>query len=212
MQTRQRNSIGCVGVLLMLLVLLGGCGKRTTNDVAEYLAWANDPGNGVVQTKRVAGLNISVRYLSPEYRAYLELRSGGKRAGESVDSLIGLYEHSLGFMMTISAPENEGDVMMRNISSYSDYAERITTMNFDMSSFITLVADGRTYRPILATLDNGISPSRTVIVVFADEEGGHRLVTSESLDLIFSDTIFETGVDHFLFDGRDIEDRLRLQL
>jgi hypothetical protein len=209
MPTRPNNSARYIVAGILLLVSLWGCGRRTTDNVSDYLAWANDPDNGLVRTKSVNGLEITVRYLSPEYRAYLELRGRRRHGGESVDSLIRSYERSVAFLMTISA--HGGDVMMRDVASYSDYAERMATMNFDMTSFLALVADGATYRPVLATLEDGISPTRTIIVVFADEEGADRLTTAESLDFVFSDTIFETGIDHFSFVRRDIDDRLRLR-
>jgi hypothetical protein len=195
---------------VLIAVLAGGilqsCGNGREGP-ADYMKYLNDPGNGLVRTRRLNGLSISAKYLSPELRAFQEVRSSDERIS-SQDSLVAFNGRSVAFLLTIrlDSTSADRDIAVRGVHDYNDFAARALNMNFGMQERLTLSADGREYRPVLAALDNeyGMGGARNITVVFLDEERPQRITGARSLDLSFADDIYETGINHFVFDGATI--------
>ena len=206
-----RHMVARILLVALATVLAGGllqsCGKggETPSDYMKYL---NDPGNGLVKARHLSGLSISAKYLSPELRAFQEVRN---RSGESLpshDSLITFNGESIAFLLTIrldSTSANQ-DITVRGVHDYNDFAARALNMNFGMQERLMLSADGREYRPVLAALDNEyrMGGARNITVVILDDERPQRLTEARSLDLSSADDIYETGINHFVFDGATI--------
>jgi hypothetical protein len=200
--------------LCLLALVVGACGRSGPDDFAGYRQKIGDPDAGLVQSRQIGGMRLTVKYLPPEYLAYQELRSGGDHTEGTRDSLLRIYRGSMSFLLTIAADgdgehRSSQDVMMHGVANYQEFAERSLAMNFDMARYVTLNIDGRKIRPVLATMDSdyGMSSARNIVLVFSDGIDGKAIERASNLDFIFSDEIFETGISHFPFSGDDIRNR-----
>jgi hypothetical protein len=180
------------------------------NNPKDYFKWINNEDNGLVKSKYVNDVKISVKYLPPAYLAYEEL-SGNPYASKKVkDSLINYYSKSKAFLLTIGTDERKVkgmDIMYKDISDYNEYRTRSEFMNFEMDELISLNTHSSSFKPVLNTMENTYSTtnSRSIFLVFNGEELAKEFDHSESVDLVFNDDIFQTGVNHFVFEKKSLE-------
>jgi len=88
----------------------------------------------------------------------------------------------------------------------SEYNERVYQLNFNLKEYLTLVAGGKRFHPVLTKLENiyGLDKRRKAMVVFSPERDSAELKNHEEYDIIFNDEIFDTGLNHFVFAGNDL--------
>lgn len=199
-------------LILLLLILLGGCENGTADNVAEYMQWLGDPEHGLMQSRSINGLRVTAKYLPPEYQAYQRIKGGEET---SPDDLLKECEKYETVMLSFGFEGRSGDVMLAGIGSYQEFSERALELNFNMGEYVSLVTDGGTsYKPVLATLDNtyGLAETRNVVLVFVDEHHHTALGEAKTLDLIYNDNVFNTGVHHFVFSRDAIDNRMKLDL
>jgi hypothetical protein len=187
---------------LLAVCLLPACQPGPKTEAAFY-AWLHDPGNGLVQTRQIGDLQLSVKYLPAELLAYRE----GKGAGYSpqrADSLRGRYRQSHAFLLTFKPVGSVagGDVMYRGVGSYGAYKQRVMDLNFNLDRYVSLRDGEKEVKPLLHTLENtyGATEGRSLYLVFENAAAG-----GSTLDFVFSDEILGTGISHFRFRKSDLE-------
>ena len=57
--------------VVVALMVLSGC-TRTMGTETAFLKWLDDPDNGCVKAISANGFTMSLKYLPPEYLAYME--------------------------------------------------------------------------------------------------------------------------------------------
>lgn len=187
-----------VYIISLASLMLCGCQQRIKNSTI-FFEWLNDPQNGLVKSKKVDGMEITVKYLPPEYLALKELR--GKYEADKAKKLKVQYEKSLTFLLTFKPTDkNEVDIMFRGIRDKQGYDQRLMSLSFEMEKYISLKIKQTSYPPLLSTLEQtyGTTKHRSVYLVF----GGENLdiIKKDNLwDIVFEDNIFETGIHHFQF-------------
>jgi hypothetical protein len=193
--------------LVAIIILLWGCTKSIHSE-KEFYNWLNNPDNGLLKEKEIDGIKYTVKYLPVEYLVYQELSKMQNYSKETKDSLIGLYINTRTFLLTIGTTEKSGsgDIMYEGISEMEEFKERVELLNFDMKEYITLKTEVGDLLPRLSTLENtyGLKNSRNVYVVFASD-GEFDLMKAQKIDFTFNDEIFNTGINHFLFEREAID-------
>ena len=191
--------------------MIAGCNKITKIEtVEEYLSWLNTEKNGLLKTRYINGFKISVKYLPQDYIVYQELDKEKSISEENADSLLKKYEKSLTFIMTIGPDEREregGDIMFQGVKNYKEYKERFYDLNFDIENKVALKTMKNTYNPALAAVENiyGLNPGRNIILVFVPTDIDQEdFYSSQKIDLVFDDDLFDTGISHFVFKRTDI--------
>lgn len=190
---------------------LFSCKKREVNSVEEYSKWINEPENGLIQTKRIKGLKVSVKYLPNEYLVYKET-IGNDNTETYKDSLKKEYKNSLTFLMIIAPDEEKGnknDIMTEGINNYQEYSERLLALNFQLDKNISLRSGTIELKPVLSALENtyGLSKSRNILFVFAaNEEQKGKMNDSETIDFVYIDELFSLGIMHFDFANKKLKD------
>ena len=199
-------------LLWPLLFGLSACQERAASfkDVHELSKWMNNPKNGLVKTKSISGIKLTVRYLPAEYVAYQELKDNENTSDAAKDSVLALYKNNLTFLFSIGPDESyssEIDIMRLGIGNYDEYSERALKLNFGMDEYVILKMGERKYQPVLSTLENvyGLSKQRNIYFVFAPEEPEADFRKNEKLDFVFDDEIFNTGISHFIFLSENIK-------
>jgi len=169
----------------------------------------SDPDNGLSVSKHINGLEITVKFLSPDHLVKIDEQKTGRRLKPAQrDSVKSLYKNSLVFLMTL-APEKTArgsqDVLTRGISSQVDFNERLNLLNFHMDKMLTLRIGESDIAPALASMEStgGLADHRSIYIVFASN-GIKSPSGTDSVALIFRDGLFDTGTSYFPFRCSDL--------
>lgn len=154
-------------------------------------------------------MELTMKYLPPEYLLCKELKDHPSYTQQQSDSLKEAFYHTHTFLMTIGPDEekgNKGDVMTSGVSSYREYVEKVMNMNFAMEDRIVLKVGEDEYKPVLSTLENtyGLKNSRNIILVFAPSKNKDELNQKQDMDLVYTDDLFGMGILHFGFLAKDL--------
>ncbi len=187
--------------LLVALCGLPACGPGPKTEAAFY-GWLHDPDNGLVQTRQIGDLQLTVKYLPAELLAY---REGKDATPRQLDSLRNRYHQSHAFLLTlkpIGSVSGGGDVMYRGVGNYQAYKRRVMDLNFNLDRYVRLRDSEKEVKPLLHTLENtyGATEGRSLYLVFENAAAG-----GSALDFVFSDEILGTGISHFRFRKSDLE-------
>jgi len=188
---------------MCFLIVLASCNNELKTE-KDFYGWLNDPENGFVKTKIINDIKIIAKYLPLEYLAFKELRSYGQYSKDVRDSILALYNKSRTFLLTIGPYEEKGakfDIMKTGVHDYTEFKQRAMTMNFDMAAYVSLNTELGEFKPVLTNMENvyGLSKHRNIYLVFTSAEANGKLMTANELDLTFTDEIFNTGINHFIF-------------
>ena len=175
--------------------------------VSGYLAWLNDPENGLTQTKYINGISLTAKLLPPEYLAYQEISQPSDQSAR--DSLVALYNKTISFLLIIGSDERDKsgeDIMWAGTSGYEEYVERLLAMNFNLTDCLKMHIGEQEFLAHLSSAENtyGLGKSRNIIVTFTSDSQGQNFYTANEIDLVYTDEIFKTGINHFTFSKNDI--------
>ncbi|MBS1636296.1 MAG: hypothetical protein JST26_10290 [Bacteroidetes bacterium] len=170
--------------------------------VQEYSTWLNQKENGYIQEKEAGGMILQVKYLPATYLALKEFET--KKGMLSFDSLLSAYKYSTTFLLSFRPKDAEKgeDVMLKDVTDYSEYVERSMTLNFDLESRLELKTSTDNYKPVLSSLENtyGLSKGRSIYMVFTAKTQRDELQKASYYDLVYTDDIYNLGILHFMFD------------
>ena len=195
--------------VLISMFFFAGCGQGHIDSEKDLYAWMNNEDNGLVKTKYINGIKLTVKYLPPAYLAYKEWVTT-EMENSHYQELLKIYENSRTFLLTIGPDDRKvegADVMFYNVLNEKDYKQRVQDLNFDIGKYISLNIKDQPMAPRLHTLENtyGLGKHRNIYLVFADDGADGSLLTAEKLDFKFSDEIFLTGISHFVFNKQDLD-------
>lgn len=194
-------------VPVLLVITISSCKKNSISNEQDYLQWIN---KHAVKSKTVNGLELSVKYLPPDFLAYKEL-SEKEYSRDQVDSLVNYYSNSYSFLLTISPlPAKDGtrpDLLYYNLGSVEEYNVRLKELTFNFNEYVYLETQYGKHPPILNVFENtyGITPDRTIYLVFNKYEQV-RSETKEITDfnIVFNDKLFVTGISYFNFKAQEL--------
>lgn len=188
-----------------MIVVLTACGKSFKTE-ADFHKWLHDQENGLVKERSANGFSLKVKYLPGEYLAYLE----AGRQKEKTAHYLKDFQNSRTFLFSIdylSKEDPNANILHYDVSNMPEYDQRVRELNFNMKDYIYIkTSDGKIHRPVLATMENiyHLSSKKDIYLVFADETTQGSLTNSEELDLVFEDGIFDTGINHFVFSKKHL--------
>ncbi|MBI4646902.1 MAG: hypothetical protein HY738_10000 [Bacteroidia bacterium] len=195
---------------IVIFVIITSCSDKTQlNTFQEYAEYLNDPENGLIKIKTVNGYELKVHYLPPAYSAYLELSQDSVITKKEADSVLKDYLDGLTFMLSIGPDKNRGysgNIMYNGITKYEEYKERLINLSFSIENFVTLKTGNEIYSPVLSSFDfeYGLKENKNILFVFLPINNNNSFHTSDNLDFVFEDFVFDTGMNHFVFNRKDI--------
>lgn len=198
-------------VMMAPVVLVAGCAGDQKLGPEQYIKWVGDTENGLIKTRKVNGIEVSVKYLPNEYLIYKELKNIEEEQKQAVnDSLYKAYEGTMTFLFTIGPDEEKGnkdDIMLTGLRNYHEYVDRSMTMNFELENFVSLKTGEKEIKPVLSSMENvyGLGKSRNILFVFAPEQNNEDFEKMTDLDFIYADELFELGILHFNFRKEDFK-------
>lgn len=196
--------------IVIAFFLFARCRTKEIRKVEDYLSFVNSEENGLVIKKQANGFEIKLTYLSPDYLAYRELSAEKNTLKNKIDSIKNFYSKTMTFMMTITPDEEKRkgeDAVLYGIRNYAEYKERLYNLNFEIENNISIETGSISFKPVLTSFENsyGLSAGRSILFVFAPEQmAQNEFYNSESVDFIYDDELFDTGINHFTFSRRNI--------
>ena len=178
-------------IIALLLLLLSACGTAGEK---------SPPSDPLLRTHVYHDLKFEARFKPSE-----DAQPSSSLVHAA--SLSGEQGKALSFELRI-APKEEcgGDIMLRGVRSMEDYTARMMELNFYLDEALYLQLDGKKVPPRLVHMENtyGLSNYRIVQIAFAGAEVDRLCAEAADIDLVFRDPVFDTGISHFVFDGKEI--------
>ncbi|MDP2684160.1 MAG: hypothetical protein Q8P20_03820 [bacterium] len=174
----------------------------------EFFFFINDKENGFIKKQDANGFELVVKYLPPTYLAYLEAQKeiGNGNFLDQYNRLLPEFLSAKTFILTIDPGLNISDPTYYNVGDLSDYKERIQEMNFNMKDHIyILLGNGKKIFPLSTSMENiyDLQTKKTIYLVFPDND--NILSKADLLDFVFEDTFLNTGINHFQFYKKDLD-------
>jgi hypothetical protein len=190
-------------VILCLLSLIS-C-NRGIDSEGELYNYLGKEKNGLISSRTHDGIKFTMKYLPSEYLAFNELKTQYSPSRIIVDSTIKSFNDTYSFLLTVefdgvNAGENP---LMFGINNLEEYKEKIEELSFDLDQSVYIQSDSADIAPVLWNLENSYTAGnkRSLLLVFP-KTGTEK---SKSLDIVFSDNIFSTGINHFNFRKESIQ-------
>ncbi|GAA4272080.1 hypothetical protein GCM10022258_13740 [Aquimarina gracilis] len=161
--------------------------------------------NGFVKKNRANGFLLSMKYLPPEYLAINEMKKDSNDNMKDLNQYISEFKNSRTFLLTISNDDQSMNAGNYDVANMAEYGARIRDLSFNIKEILTLkTTSGKKYKPVLTTMENSyeIVNKRSIYMVFSDDE--KEIMDSEQLDVVFEDTFLDTGINHFVFESKKI--------
>ncbi|EAY24031.1 hypothetical protein M23134_03329 [Microscilla marina ATCC 23134] len=189
-------------ILIGMAWLYAGCQASIDSQRALY-QWVHNPANGMVKSKEVGLYRLTMKYLPPELQAS---RGLARQSAQQVAGLLKSGRDNLTFVLNLSlvSPSGGQDIMYQEVSSYAAYKKRALDMNFNMAKYIAIKADGKEISPSIAHLENtySLTQGRNIVLVFDRKQVPQ---SAQKLDITFTDQLFGTGIHHFVFHQKDLD-------
>ncbi|MDQ3192393.1 MAG: hypothetical protein M3Q58_12440 [Bacteroidota bacterium] len=196
--------------LLIQIPLLDSCKNPMAFD--EYVNYLKAGENGLSRLKTVDGIIIKVMYLPIDYQVFNEIKLSESFDEKQVDSLRQTYSSSCSFLMTIG-PEDKAsvDITKMNVSNYEQFSEKILEMSFNMGTMVKMRSDGKEYIPEIAQLERNFGIRKSTDILFVFNIPLSNLYDQTDYEFVFSDEVFNTGINKFKFLSKDIKNIPKLK-
>jgi hypothetical protein len=190
------SKLKIASIWLMLLYI--GCQKPTLLEL--YNDWLNKPYNGCIVTKKISGINFTMKY---QPKSYMELKDKCEGNTDHKKNDVSI-QNTLTFLLSITA---DADSPQKNLfyapQDRNEYIERVITQNFFMAEHIKLYKDGIQYKPRIAITENTyeLNKNKIFLIVFSNEQLT-RLPMEGECFLIYED--LNLGKIYFPFDLKNL--------
>lgn len=198
-----------IGLLAVLLLVNAGCNTSVTN-IANFNEWLNDPKNGCIVSKTIAGIDVTVKYLPPAYGALRALeRANDGRSG--IDTVMSEQNKTTTFLMSlgvnkeIQEERGKSSIMYEGVEDHKAFEERLLSMNFFMERYCSLYVDGIAHQAVIATTENlyELSDSRNFMIIFVSDKS-ENITDGRECTFIYEDPFFKMGKVQFNFSGESL--------
>ncbi len=193
-------------ITLFCLACVANYSCNRTNTFASFeqlTKYISIPENGLAKEKTVGDITFKLKYLPPDYLIYNQLDLTQTVNRQMIDSLGKRYKSSVTFLLSIG-PDERGnfDITKYGINNYEQFAKQLEQLCFSTRDWIIIRDDkGNEFKPSIVHMENinALEKYRNVIVVF---DTGNYL--ADNFSFIFSDELFNTGINKFYFKASDI--------
>jgi len=199
---RHLIAIVCFGGMLGL----SGCKPTAMHNSAEFATWLGNPQHGMIVNRSMNGINMQAKFLPNSYLALVDCENGSSPTKHGFDSLLQAYAEGYTFLLTLG-PEDLAaesfDAMYAGVDGVAAFKERVQEMHFGMAQQFELRGDDGRHPPTIVNIENdyGLANQRSLYVVFERTE---TLDKASQLTFTWKDHLFETGINHFVFDQSNL--------
>jgi len=193
--------------IALISVLLISCSNEELKTVGDLDTYIKNPENGLVKVKEVNGYRMVMQLLPSEYLALKEKPTDKT----TFDSIQKEYSQSMNFLFSIE-PDGEkrkNDVVMNGVRNYEEYKQKFTSLSFGIQDYFSIQNESASYYPVLSNMEPvyQLKAGRSFNIVFApqDEQSIQDFEEMQNIDIVFEDAFFDTGINHFVFNKKDLK-------
>lgn len=200
--------------IIVAIAMMSACSSNQTDrlDQEEYAQWMSS-NTYLTKVKKSRYVDIQARYLPSDYMAWKEVtQQEALEEGTSFDSLKKIYSDAMYFEVIVQSNEKGmSNLLQQGALNYADYKERVNKLNFHANDFIELSIDGKTYEPVLFHFESASELSNRLVfhLAFVPEKGQEA---PERYQLTFEDPYWHSGINHFTFSSKHINNTPKLVL
>jgi hypothetical protein len=187
---------GIIPIFIMIVVALTSCGPDTLEG-REYIAFVEDPENGLHLEKSLSSYSIQVQYRPTPYIAMMEERStelSTELLKQKREELDGLQYYSMRI-----GTESSRTMLLENVEDEVEFANKLSYFIEHMQYDLSLVDGQDTLPCVLFHFERNYNLSKHNDVLLAFENIGSGAHADKTL--IFNDRILGTGPVKFKIDG-----------
>lgn len=191
---------------IFLILFLSGCETKNINSKASFVKWMGNKKNGLIKENTANNFTLLMKYLPPEYLAMNEMFKSGGINVNSYNKFLEEFKSSRTFLLIIKHNNRKVDITNYNVTNMQEYNKRIADLNFRMKDVIRLkTSEGTEFLPLLSTVENTyeIGALKSIYLVFSGEK--EELLNSKTFDIIFNGNFLHTGINHFVFEKKNID-------
>jgi len=186
-------------------------GKEENNEQLtpkEYVQWLQDKDNGIKKEKNIDDITFSLQYKPAEYIVCME-----EKKDQISDSLLKKQQEEFSDMeyydLTIALSEGQGELLKHDLTSITQYDERVQYFAFDMQQDIKLIEDGDTIPCSLYHFERtyDVAPYSKFLLGFVK---GKNAEPKERI-LTFYDKVFNKGLIKFTYTDEDFNNIPKLK-
>lgn len=185
----------------IVILLFVKCSDNEIDSQSDLIHWIADEDNGMVKKTEANNFKLTMKYLPPELLALNE--TGANDSLGRYEKFLKEFEQSRTFVLSIKNNDPRVDITNYGITDMTDYKIRISYLNFFIKDDIYIITQsGKKIKPVLSTMENiyEIGDTKSIYIVFADDNA--EVLKSNTLDIVFEDNITDTGISHFLFEKK----------
>lgn len=184
--------------VLISVTVLSSC-KQKELDPEAYVAWVENPANGLNTTKEAGDFKFSLQYKPLSYVALLNLEkenTGKQQLLKTMEEMKDLQY----FTLRINSKTGESEMLQTNLETTDEYFYRVEYFSFHLKKDLYLL-DGNDSLPcVIAHFERsyGISPNNSFILAFPLSEKEKALKIKGEKDitdkvLVYNDQYLQTG-------------------
>ena len=148
-------------------MLLCSCTQKVSS-LNEMMTWLNDDANGYCNVREVDQLEYKLKFMPSSYFVLRELSVDPSLKKKDIDSLAGLYQNSLTFILTIKPKTKEQlDIVTTGVSDKEEFESKVEKLNFGMKEDLYLLKGDTRIYPDLVSMENdyGVTAGRNFMIV-----------------------------------------------
>lgn len=186
-------------VLVVFLIPLLSCSTKELSPL-DFIKWVESEDNGLIYKKRIGGLIYELQYKPVDYVALKELNKEVVN-NQELENVKKNYDELDHFNLKISRVEGGTEVLRHDISSESEYQQRIHYFSFEAQKDFFLIGGGDTISCALYHFERSydLAPFCNIVL-------GFPKLKNEGSDMIISflDRGFGTGIINMQIQLKDI--------
>jgi len=162
---------------------------------SEFVSWVKDPENGLVKTRQINDIQISLTYLPPAFMICNELKKENISKKELVELAI-QYEDFEYYLLKIEALESGMELAKYQVSNRKEYEDRIKYYSFNMQNdLIVKLETGEEVPCELYHFERtyNITPYSSFLIGFSKE----FMANSKERTIILEEKVFNKGTIKF---------------
>ncbi|MEM7161707.1 MAG: hypothetical protein AAF487_04630 [Bacteroidota bacterium] len=192
---------------IFLAFCLLACGEQELSSLNDFESYINDEQNGLTRTKHVNGYFLKWQLLPNSFLEKKEEKQGIQNDSEE-DLNRGKSIYCL-FSIIPDEQDKTQDIVLENTMNVEEFKRKYEELSFYIQEDIRLkTGDGNEISPVLAHMEpvHQLKKGRTFNLVFAPRNEAEFSLFEhlDELDFVYDDRLFSLGMNHFVFDKKNL--------
>lgn len=179
-------------VLIMLACAVASSCSRHAGELSseEYIAYVNDPKNGLIVSREAGDFLVELQYKPLDYELLMEMgeESGDTTGMELLKKEIGQMQY---YVLRIGSKDKKSDMLATDVGSKDDYFNRIGYLSSGIQQNIRLIDGKDTLSCLLHHFERNYKLSSYSNIILAFDANEHNEANDKTL--VLDDEVFGIG-------------------